>query len=346
VLSLKGISLRAGGFILRDINLEIKPGEYFMLVGPAGAGKTLLLEAIAGLHHIESGQITLDGEDITGLPLEKRGIGVVLQDGALFPHLSVAENIAFGLKVRRQDKQTVKRSVTEAAEMAGATGLLERRPATLSGGEKQRVALARSLILKPRLLLLDEPLSALDPESSEAVHDELRKLHRKLGTTTIHVTHKFEEAASGDCIAVLGEGGLKQVGTPEDIFRRPNSMFVASFTMMRNILPGLWARNDGNKAVFLTGGLELLTGSYKVGATHACIRPEDISISEVLTTASANSFTGVISRIEDRGTSFHVVVEVPPEVCCLISRRRLIEMGLRHGQKVEVTLHREYVHVF
>ena len=236
MIQVKNLRVDLGDFTLRDINLNIERGEYFVILGPTGAGKTVLLESIAGLYPTESGQIWLRGKEVTRVEPEKRNISIVYQDHALFPHLSVAENIVFGLKIHRQTRQQLRETLNWLSDLLGIAHLLDRRPNTLSGGEQQKVALARALSIKPELLLLDEPLSALDPETREEVQKELRQLHNQLRVTTIHVTHDFEEAiALGDRIAVLGEGCIKQIGTPEKIFRQPNSEFVARFTVARNL---------------------------------------------------------------------------------------------------------------
>lgn len=248
MLSLRGLRVEVGNFALRDIDLSIETGDYFMVVGPTGAGKTLLLETIAGLYPVHSGEIWLNGENITRLEPERRGVGIVYQDSALFPHLSVADNIVFGLKVRRSAGD-IERQLNDMAALVKVGHLLGRKPQSLSGGEKQKVALARSLIVKPQLLLLDEPFSALDPETRESLRWELRRIHAEFGTSMIQVTHDFEEALLlGKHAALVGEGQLKQVGTPEDIFRHPNSEFVAGFTMMKNVFREGWLTEMSGEA--------------------------------------------------------------------------------------------------
>lgn len=354
---LQNLGVELEEFRLGDINLDIAAGEYFVVLGPTGVGKTVLLEAIAGLHRPHRGRILLDGEDLTHAPPERRGIGFVYQDYALFPHLSVAGNIAFGLKLRKVSRGNIEERVAGISRLLGIEHLLHRRPGTLSGGEAQRVALARALVVEPRLLLLDEPLSALDPETREALQRELGRVHLELGTTTIHVTHDFEEAvALGDRIAVLKEdrvsdskreGRIVQVGTPEEVFRRPASEFVARFVGVRNIFRGQ-ARpaEDGYKLVVINGvGIAAVTELQ--GTVHASVRPEDIVLStEPLLSSARNAFGGQIVDISDRGTIVYVTVRVPPDFICMITRRSLEEMGLREGMEVHIAFKASAVHVF
>ena len=351
-------------FHLREINLDVAAGEYFVVLGPTGAGKTVLLETIAGLHQSGKGRIMLDGEDVTDVPPERRGIGFVYQDYMLFPHLNVAGNIAFGLKLRRVGREVVEERVVEISRLLGIDHLLHRRPGTLSGGEQQRVALARALVVEPRLLLLDEPLSALDPEMREGLQRELARVHRELGTTTIHVTHDFEEAvALGDRIGVVNEGRIVQVGSPEEIFRRPGSEFVARFVGVRNIFRGeIRPGEDGYKVLYLNG-MEIAVVTDLVGQAHGSIRPEEIVVSrEPLRSSARNSFRGRIVNVADRGTLVYVTVRIPfdralrqaqgaaqgkpPDFICIITRRSLEEMELREGLKVYVSFKASAVHIF
>jgi molybdate transport system ATP-binding protein len=383
-------------FRLCDINLDVTAGAYFVILGPTGAGKTVLLETIAGLHRPLKGRILLDGEDITHAPPERRGIGFVYQDYALFPHLSVSGNIAFGLRLRdlrglqqatssveiskeadashqksqlpdlgglarrivgKPNHKVIEERVAAIGRLLGIEHLLHRRPGTLSGGEAQRVALARALVVEPRLLLLDEPLSALDPETREALQRELGRIHRELGTTTVHVTHDFEEAvALGDRIAVLREdrvgdvkreGRIVQVGTPEEIFRRPANEFVARFVGVRNIFRGqARTAEDGYKLVSLNG-VELAAVTELEGSVHASVRPEDIVLSrEPFLSSARNAFGGQIVDISDRGTIVYVTVRIPPDFICMITRRSLEEMELREGIGVHIAFKASAVHVF
>jgi len=356
-VEIKGLWVELEEFRLCDINLDIAAGEYFIVLGPTGAGKTVLLETIAGLHRPRRGRILLAGEDITHAPPERRGIGFVYQDYALFPHLSVAGNMAFGLRLRGMGRGEIERRVAAIGRLLGIEHLLHRMPETLSGGEAQRVALARALVVEPRLLLLDEPLSALDPETREALQRELGRVHRELGTTTIHVTHDFEEAvALGDKIAVLKEdrldgakreGRIVQVGRPEEIFRRPANEFVARFVGVRNIFRGeAHPAEEGYKLISIEG-LEIAAVTGLEGPVHVSVRPEDIVLSRgPLRSSARNAFQGRVVGISDRGTVVYVSVRVPPDFVCMITRRSLEEMGLREGVEVHIAFKASAVHVF
>ena len=348
MIEIKNLYVDLKDFKLQDINLSISEGEYFIILGPTGAGKTVLLESIAGLYPIKSGEIRLRGKEVTRLEPEKRGISIVYQDHALFPHLSVKDNIIFGLKLRKQPKPGIEAALDWIAELLGISHLLNRKPDTLSGGEQQKVALARALSIKPEVLLLDEPLSALDPETREGIQKELRQLHNHLKITTIHVTHDFEEAiALGDHIAVLGEGGIKQVGTPEQIFRQPNSEFIARFAMARNIFAGEVIGKDDETAIFRTEGTDLAVATNLRGKFHASVRPEDILISpEPLHSSARNSFCGTITHVTNRGSTFYLTVNLPPDFICLVTRRSFEEMELAEGQKIYITFKATAIHIF
>jgi len=348
MIEIKNLYVALDRFLLEDITLDIQDGEYFILLGPTGAGKTVLLEAIAGLYPVKSGQIRLNNKDVTFLSPEKRNIGFAYQDNMLFSHLTVADNICFGLKYRRKPRREIEATAGRLAELLGISHLMNRKPDTLSGGESQRVALARALAIEPQLLLLDEPLSALDPETREATQRELRQLHDRLKVTTIHVTHDFEEAAAlGDRIAVLGNGRIIQTGTPEQIFRQPNSEFVARFAMARNIFQGDVSDDPKGQGVFYVGRTKLAVVTDLCGRLHASIRPEDILISkEPLVSSALNSFLGTITHMADKGSVIYLTVGVPPDFICLITRRSYEEMSLREGMRVYVTFKASAVHIF
>jgi molybdopterin-binding protein len=346
-VQIQNLQVDLGEFRLRDIALDIAPGETFVILGPTGAGKTVLLETVAGLHQADTGRILLDDQDVTDKPPERRGVGFVYQDYALFPHLNVAGNIAFGLRLRKDSRGLIKQRVAQISELLNIDHLLHRRPDTLSGGEQQRAALARALVVEPRLLLLDEPLSALDPETREGLQREMTHLHCELGTTTIHVTHDFEEAvALGDRIAVVHEGRIAQVGLPEDIFRRPSSEFVARFVGVRNVFQGEIHRRESGQALVLDG-LEIAVLTKLSGRVHASLRPEDIVLSrEPLRSSARNVLKGTITDIVDRGVLIYVTVDVPPGFTCAITRTSLEEMALEQGAEAYIAFKASAVHVF
>jgi len=335
-------------FHLREINLDVSDGEYFLMLGPTGAGKTVLLETIAGLYQPCKGQILLGGNDITAVPPERRGIGFVYQDYMLFPHMNVAKNIAFGLRLRGIDHKTVEERVCAFSQLLGIDHLLHRSPRTLSGGEQQRASLARALVVEPQLLLLDEPLSALDPETREGLQRELARIHGELGTTILHVTHDFEEAITlGERIAVLNNGRVVQVGSAEDIFRKPNSEFVAHFVGTRNIFRGKIRSEDTRHKVLCLDEVDVAVVTDLVGDAHGSVRPEDIIISrESLRSSALNCFRGHIIDIADRVSIVYVTVRVPPDFVCIITKRSLEEMMLKEGQEVHITFKASAVHVF
>jgi len=223
--------------VLRDISLSIVPGEFFALLGPSGSGKTTLLRLIAGFNQHQKGEVLIGGRDMTGVPAYKRDVGMVFQNYALWPHMTVAQNVAFGLEERKVPREKIRERVKASLELVGLTGYEGRRPGQLSGGQQQRVALARTLAIEPQVLLLDEPLSNLDAKLRVQTRQELRKLQQRLGITTIFVTHDQEEALTTcDRIAVMDQGVIQQVGTPMELFDHPVNRFVAGFVGSANIV--------------------------------------------------------------------------------------------------------------
>jgi ABC-type sugar transport system ATPase subunit len=232
--------------VLHSVNLEIKAGEFFVLLGPSGSGKTTTLRILAGLEPVSGGQVWIDGEDVTFTEPGARDVAMVFQSYALYPHMTVAQNIGFPLKMVGQSQQAIAEAVNEAAKRVGIAHLLSRRPGQLSGGQQQRVALARAIVRHPRIFLLDEPLSNLDAKLRLETRLELHQLQRELGVTTVYVTHDQEEAMTlADRIAVFMEGEIVQVGTPRDIFGEPSTMEVAGFigTPPMNLIPAQWTEN-------------------------------------------------------------------------------------------------------
>ena len=233
--------------VLRGVTLRIEPGEFFALLGPSGSGKSTLLRLIAGFNRNQSGQVLIAGRDVSAIPPWERNVGMVFQSYALWPHMTVAENVAFGLEERRLPRNEIRRKVAAVLELVELTGFEARRPGQLSGGQQQRVAIARTLAIEPQVLLLDEPLSNLDAKLRVQTRQELRKLQRRLNLTTIFVTHDQEEAMTTcDRIAVLDQGVIQQVGTPMDLFDHPENRFVAQFVGSVNLFAGSFTRTGGN----------------------------------------------------------------------------------------------------
>ena len=246
-VEIRNVALSFGATeVLRDISVSVVPGEFFALLGPSGSGKSTLLRLIAGFNRHQRGAVLIGGRDVTGTPPWKRNVGMVFQSYALWPHMSVAENVAFGLEERRLPRDEVRRRVAAALDLVGLRGLDRRRPNQLSGGQQQRVAIARTLAIEPQVLLLDEPLSNLDAKLRVQTRRELVALQRRLGITTIFVTHDQEEAMT-TCqrIAVMDQGVIQQVGTPMELFDRPANRFVAQFVGTVNLFTGALRRNQG-----------------------------------------------------------------------------------------------------
>ncbi len=281
LIQLRGLHKHYGDYhALRGIDLEIRQGEFFSLLGPSGCGKTTLLRTIAGFETPDQGSLSIDGRDMRGVPANHRPTNMVFQSYAIFPHLTVAQNVAFGLRRDPRSREDKARAVGEALEMVGIGGFGNRAAHALSGGQRQRVALARALILKPKVLLLDEPLSALDKKLREQLQVELMKLQRNVGITFILVTHDQEEALiMSDRIAVMFEGGIAQMADPETLDRRPSSRRVAEFIGKMNLLPGEVSL-EGDRIMVDVAGLgrgavapDQAPGGAVAGSTTVGIRP-------------------------------------------------------------------------
>jgi putative spermidine/putrescine transport system ATP-binding protein len=264
------------------IEIDISQGEFFSLLGPSGCGKTTTLRMIAGFETPDVGAIRVDGDDITHVPAHKRDMGMVFQNYALFPHRTVAENVAFGLRMRGMDKATIASKVKAALEMVELAGLEDRRPGQLSGGQQQRVALARAIVIEPRVLLCDEPLGALDKKLRQQMQFELKQLQKTLGLTLVFVTHDQEEAlAMSDRIAVMNCGRVEQIGTPVEIYDRPLTRFVADFIGDTNLFRGERITTDARPALAVGRGLvvTLPARAPGTGVLSVALRPEKIGLS-------------------------------------------------------------------
>lgn len=331
-------------FSLVDVNLEIEEGEYFVLLGPTAAGKTLLLELIAGFYAPDKGDIWIDGKEATNLPPEDRKVGFVYQDYALFPHLTVKENVEFGLNLKGHPD--VRGRAEELLDMLEVSYLAERRPKTLSGGEQQRVAIARALAIEPRVLLLDEPLSALDLRTQEKTRRELKRVQRELGITAIHVTHSQPEALSlGDRIGVMMEGRLVQVGPTRDVFMRPSNRKIADFLGVENILCGRVTSNQKGIATIDLGGDEVqVVTEIEKGAVEVLIRPEDVILSkDLISTSTRNSLACEVVEISQEGVLNRVFLD--NDIVALVTQRSLDELKIRPKSKLFATFKASTPHI-
>jgi putative spermidine/putrescine transport system ATP-binding protein len=312
-LELKNVNKSFGGVAaVRDFNLDIEKGSLVSFLGPSGCGKTTTLRMIAGFEQLDSGTILLDGNDIVPVPPNRRDIGMVFQAYALFPNLTVRENIAFGLRMKKTPKEDIEKHVDNVLEMVRLQETGKRFPHQLSGGQQQRIALARALAVQPRVLLLDEPLSALDAEVRVALRGEIRRIQSELAITTVYVTHDQEEALSiSDKVVVMNKGLIEQVGPPEEIYRAPQSRFVATFIGTANQFPGQVAGK--NKVVSNT--IELLTGNLKEfnegQSVVVLVRPETIQVqAEKPQEENSNIILGMVETITFHGAVTRLGVNV------------------------------------
>jgi ABC-type sugar transport system ATPase subunit len=358
MIEIRGLNLSLGNFRIEDLNLTVKEGAFNVLLGPTGSGKTLILECIAGLRKIHRGMILIAEEEVQHLPPEKRGISYVPQDLALFPHLTVEENLVFGLRARKKPFQKDDPHLSRLVETLKIDHLLDRRPPGLSGGEKQRVALGRALAPSPRLLVLDEPLAALDPALKNEIQQLLISLHRSLGFTALHVTHDLEEAyLLGEKINVLIHGKLEQSGPREEVFLHPQTAGVARFLGLRNLFRArVLNRDEGRKSVAVgVWGKEVILPLNHCARNPSAgeevllyLRPEEVMIlrpgKPVKESLKQNIFAGKVERILDRGThrwvlfrpsglELHVEINLPNYV--------FRDLGLEEGQELQVAMRRE-----
>lgn len=290
MIEIKNLNGNLGEFHLRDINLKVNKGEYLSILGPTGAGKTVLVEYIAGIHKSNSGSILVDGEDMTPLYPEERNIGYVPQDYALFPNLTVEKNISYGLEARRMPPEQISRLISEMISRLKIDYIRHRMPLHLSGGEKQRVALGRALTTEPRVLLLDEPLSALDENLRTEMARELRQIQKGVNGTFIHVCHNFEEASDvADRIAIMNDGKIVQTGTLKEIMERPKNEFVTTFVKSQNIFHGM-----SDRSTVKIGKINLVKENLFKGDVIVAIRPENITIVEKGNDKGQNIFSGKV----------------------------------------------------
>ena len=337
-LELRSIFKRYDGpYVVDGLSFGVQRGELCCILGPSGCGKTTTLKIVAGFLSPDSGQVRLSGMDITHLPPQRRGVGMVFQNYALFPHMNVFENVAYGLRRRRSSRGEVKRKVDRVLELVRLKGYGDRRIHELSGGQQQRIAVARSLVIEPKVLLLDEPLSNLDAGLRADMRDEIRRIQREVGMTTIYVTHDQDEAMSlADRLAVMNEGRIEQYSSPREVYERPASSFVAGFIGRVNFVPGTVA----NMLATVLGKIFPLSleGHRVDGAVTCAIRPENIKISS---RADPGDIMGVIAEKLYYGST--VVYQVAPEcggeeqplLAVEVSRPiAVLESGQRVGLKI------------
>ena len=356
MIRVERLNFSVGKFALADVSLDVKPGRYLVLLGPSGSGKTLLLESICGLNRLDSGRVVIGGSDVTHLEPRQRAIGYLPQDYALFPHMTVAENVAFGLKYQKPESAPLdSTSVEYWMDLVDVAELATRLPRNLSGGEKQRVALARALAVRPRVLLLDEPVSALDEQTRDILCRQLRELQRTTQTTTLHVCHNFAEMLSvADQVGIIHRGRILQVGTPSEILQSPKNTFVARFVQAGNLFR-VQAQTDGQwLRLKCAGGVELFSRRPSTGTLPAevqcMVRPENIVLSTDRPTNPGTGtavIEGVVGHLADAGPLVRVTVFRGDEIEFLVSLGKK-EYNVHHlnpGDRVYVTIAPVDVHI-
>jgi ABC-type Fe3+/spermidine/putrescine transport system ATPase subunit len=351
MIRIDGLGYRVGAFALDGVSLEVAAGEYFVLVGPTGSGKTMLLECLCGLNRIAAGRIEIGGADVTSLEPRHRGVGYMPQEYALFPHRTVLENVAFGLLRQGAPRDDARRRANAVLDRVGIAALADRYPAGLSGGEQQRVALARALATGPKALLLDEPLSALDDQTRESVGRELRRAHRDSGAAAIHVCHDFAEMlALADRAGVMRAGRIVQVGPPADLLQRPRNRFVAEFVRARNILAGRARREGGGTILECDGGPAIRAAAPAEGPVEFIVRPERIAVSVDGAPPPGpdwNALRGTVAELRPLGAMTEVIAECGAglRLAASLSPRELAASGAAPGRPIDLAFRPEDVHV-
>jgi spermidine/putrescine transport system ATP-binding protein len=348
---LESVTKRFGDLTAVDsIDLEIEEGEFFTMLGPSGCGKTTTLRVMAGFEELTSGRLTIDGVDMAGTPPYRRPTNTVFQSYALFPHLTVKDNVAFGLKRQRVDRGEIDRRVASELERVGLRAEANRRPAQLSGGQQQRVALARALVNLPRVLLLDEPLGALDLKLRKGLQVELKRIQQEVGITFVYVTHDQEEALTmSDRIAVMNRGRIEQIADPEEVYERPATTFVAGFIGVSNLMPGVVRKTGAKGEVQLDSGVKVTAdvNGFSVGdRCQAVVRPEKLSIGS---SRSEPSVEGLVESSLYLGTSTQLIVQLPDDVRMTVlvpnadeAQRQQLPGG---GANVKLSWAPEHMHV-
>lgn len=351
MLKVDKVKLKLGNFALEDIEFEVNENEWFTILGPSGSGKSCILYSIVGIHKVNSGAIYINQNPVHDLPPEDRNIGVSFQDGALFPNLNVFDNIAFGLKLKKVPKEEIEARVNEIADVFQIKHLLNRSIYKLSGGENQRIALARALVMRPAVILLDEPFSKLDRVIHDHLMIEFKKIIKQTQITVIHVTHDQNEAHYlSDRIAVINDGKIMQIDTKDNLFHKPNSKFVAEFVNVRNIYEGKVKDMNGQKVISYNDNLEFRCAglNYWKNMVSFCIRPEYVELSkEKPADKSVNVYPGVIEEVFTVVSLQTFIIRVND---MLVYSIKTVGDGLdsnfSSGDNVYVTLPEDKIHVF
>ncbi len=342
MLKLENINKKVGDFSLSNIGFTVLKGDYFVLIGETGAGKSMLLEIITGLLVPDSGRVILNGTDLVSTPTQKRNIGIVYQKPTLFPHMSVFENIAYPLKIRKLKTNEVIAKVNQLANEVDIRHLLQRDTANLSGGEAQRVTIARTLATDPAILLLDEPLSFLDIQLKREMSALLRRINQS-GKTIIHVTHDYEEALSlTNKIGIIENGVIIQTGTPQEVFNNPKSAFIANFIGIKNFCQGrlLVSEADADVNIFKTSGIEILVSSDEAANTEGfiIIPSESITLSEdQLVSSAINNFQGTILDVFQTKIGMEVIIDIGVQISAHITHHSLGRLNLGIGKRVWIS---------
>ncbi|MDJ0816594.1 MAG: ABC transporter ATP-binding protein [Desulfobacterales bacterium] len=347
-VKLDGINLSFGKtHVLKGIELQIEPGEFFAFLGPSGCGKTTLLRLIAGFESAQEGRVIIGDQEVSHLPPWRRNLGMVFQNYALWPHMTVRKNVAFGLEERRVPRNEIKERVDLALELVGLLEFARRRPSQLSGGQQQRVALARTIVIEPKVLLLDEPLSNLDAKLRVQMRRELRQLQRKLSLTTIFVTHDQEEAnTTADRIAVINDGVVQQIGTPMELYDRPANLFVANFLGVANVVEGVMAEDDGRLEFNSSDGavtVPMATGQQGPGSI--VFRPQNLSIRprDAAPLPGTTQLNGTVEHKEFLGSVVRYRVAVGGHLILVDASYQRGEEAMPEGTPVTLCLNNDQV---
>jgi spermidine/putrescine transport system ATP-binding protein len=355
-VELRSVTKKFGDFVaVDDLSLAIPEGDFFTLLGPSGCGKTTTLRMVAGFEEATEGRVLIDGDDVAGVPPYKRPTNTVFQSYALFPHLSVRDNVAFGLKRQKVDRAEISRRVDQELERVGLGGEGNRRPAQLSGGQQQRVALARALVNLPKVLLLDEPLGALDLKLRKGLQVQLKQIQRDVGITFVYVTHDQEEALTmSDRIAVMNRGRIEQVADPEQVYDKPATTFVAGFIGVSNLMPGVVKSSGANGEVLLDSGVTVRADVNGFAAGERCnavVRPEKLWITPEGERVEGKlpSVEGLVESSLYLGTATQMIVRLPDDVVLTVlcpntdeEERRSLPGG---GAKVKLSWAPEHMHL-